>query len=153
MIDNKDSYILSPLILLSCTVSHHTLLDRQKKQGVHPKVYKSKLKVKSHDRSNYFICNNDDGKIVSSCAVMGSKLLTLPRFADMYTFRMNTWNTLPECKQQKMHNNSLATVKSQIQQAEEPMPTVVLSMEAVWVVNGILLDYVTSEVVLEEPDI
>jgi hypothetical protein len=66
---------------------------------------------------------------------------------------MNTWNTLPESYQQRVYNNSLATVKRQIQQAENPKPAVVISVEAARVDNGILLEYLASEVVLEEPEI
>jgi len=73
--------------------------------------------------------------------------------ADMYTFLMNTWNTLPESYQQRVYNNTVATVKRQIQQAENPTPAVVISVEAARVDNAILLDYSTSEVALEEPEI
>jgi len=66
---------------------------------------------------------------------------------------MNTWNTLPESYQQRVYNNTLATVKRQIQQGENPTPVVVISVEAVRVDNAILLDYLTSEVALEEPEI
>jgi hypothetical protein len=76
-------------------------------------------------------------------------LLTLPGVADTYTFLMNTWNTLPESYQQRVYNNTLATVKHQIQQAENPTPAVVISTEAASVDNAILLDYLTSKVALE----
>ena len=66
---------------------------------------------------------------------------------------MNTWNTLPESYQQRVYNNILATVKRQIQEAENPTPAVVISMEAARVDNAILLDYLASEVALEEPEI
>jgi len=66
---------------------------------------------------------------------------------------MNTWNTLPESYQQRVYNNTLATVKRQIQQAENPTPAVVISVEAALVDDAILLDYLTSEVALEEPEI
>jgi len=66
---------------------------------------------------------------------------------------MNTWNTLPESYQQRVYNNTLATVKRQIQQAENPMPAVVISVEAAHVDNAILLDYLTSEVAPEEAEI
>jgi hypothetical protein len=66
---------------------------------------------------------------------------------------MNTWNTLPESYQLRVYNNTLATVKCQIQQAENPTPAVVISVEAARVDNAILLDYSTSEVALEEPEI
>jgi len=66
---------------------------------------------------------------------------------------MNTWNTLPESNQQRVYNNTLATVKCQIQQVENPTPAVVISTEAMSVGNAILLDYFTSEVAIEEPAI
>jgi hypothetical protein len=66
---------------------------------------------------------------------------------------MNTWNTLPESYQQRVYNNTLATVKREIQQAENPMPAVDISMEAASDDNAILLDYLTSEVAIEEPEI
>ena len=62
---------------------------------------------------------------------------------------MNTWNTLPESYQQRVYNNTLATVKRQIQQAENPTPAMVISMEAARVDNAILVDYVSSDVALE----
>jgi len=65
---------------------------------------------------------------------------------------MNTWNTLPESYQQRVYNNTIATVKRQIQQAENPTPAVVISVEAARVDNAILLDYLASEVALEEPE-
>ena len=49
-----------------------------------------------------------------------------------------------------MYNNTLATVKRQIQQAQNPTPAVVISVEAAGVNNAILLNNMTSEVVLEE---
>jgi len=66
---------------------------------------------------------------------------------------MNTWNTLPESYQQRVYKNTLATVKHQIQQLENPTPVVVISVEALRVDKAILLDYLTSEVVVEEPEI
>jgi hypothetical protein len=52
-----------------------------------------------------------------------------------------------------VYNNTLATVKRQIRQAENPTPAVVISVEAARVDNAILLDNFTSEVALEEPEI
>ena len=66
---------------------------------------------------------------------------------------MNTWNTLQDSYQQRVYNNTLATVNRQIQHAENPSPAVVISMEAVRVDNAILLDYLACEVALEEPEI
>jgi hypothetical protein len=66
---------------------------------------------------------------------------------------MNTWNTLPESNQQMVYNNTLATVKCQIQQAKNQTPALAISVEAARVHNAILLDYLASEVALEEPEI
>jgi hypothetical protein len=66
---------------------------------------------------------------------------------------MNTWNTPPESYQQRVYNHTLATVKRQIQQAENPTPAVVISVEAARADNAILLHYLTSKVALEEPEI
>jgi hypothetical protein len=66
---------------------------------------------------------------------------------------MNTWNTLPASYQQRVFKNTLATVKRQIQQVENPTHAAVISTEAAGVDNAILLDYLTSEVALEEPEI
>ena len=71
----------------------------------------------------------------------------------MDTFLTNTWTALPESYQQKMYINTLPTVKRQMQQAENPTPAMVINMEAARVENAILLDYLTSKVVLEEPEI
>jgi hypothetical protein len=73
--------------------------------------------------------------------------------ADVYTFVMNTWNTLPEGYQQMVYYITLGTVKRQIQQAENPMPVMVIRVEAARVDNAMLPDYLASEVVLEEPEI
>jgi len=124
-----------------------------KNKGVHLKASKSKLKANRPDRLNYSNHKNDGGKNASYSAVMGHKLLTLPGVADTYTFLMNTWNTLPESYQQRVFNNTLATVKHQILHVENPTPAVVISVEAARVDNAILLDYLASEVALEEPEI
>jgi hypothetical protein len=52
-----------------------------------------------------------------------------------------------------VYKDTLAIVKRQIQQLENPTPAVVISMEAVSVHNRILLDFLTSEVALGELDI
>jgi len=153
MIDNKDGHIPSPLIMLTCTVLRHALLEWQKNKGVHPKASKSKPKADRPDRLNYCNYKNDGCKNTSCCAAMGCKLLTSPGVADTYAFLMNTWNTIPESYQQRVYNNTLATVKRQIKQAENPTPAVVISAEAARVDNAILLGYLTSEVALEEPAI
>jgi hypothetical protein len=52
-----------------------------------------------------------------------------------------------------VYRNTLATVERQIQKAENPTPAVVISVEAACVDNDILLEYLASEVALEEPEI
>jgi len=153
MIDDKDGQIPSPLIMFTCTALHNAFLEWQKNKGVHPKASKSKMKANRPDRSNYFNYKNDGGKNASCCAATGCKLLTSPGVADTYELLMNTWNTLPESYQQRVYNNTLARVKRQNQQAENPTPAVVISVEAARIDNAILLDYLTSEVALEEPEI
>jgi hypothetical protein len=153
MTDDKDGHIPLPLILFTCPALRHTLLGWQKNKGVHLKASKSKLKADRHDRSNHFNYKNDGGKITSCCAAMGRKLLTSPGIADRYTFLMNTWNTQSQSYQQRVYKNTLPTVKHQIQQAENPTPATVISTEAACVDNATLPDYLTSEVVLEEPEI
>jgi hypothetical protein len=66
---------------------------------------------------------------------------------------MNTWNTLLESYHQRVYNNTLATVKRQIQHAENRTPAMVISTEAGSVDNAILLANLTSEMALEEPEI
>jgi len=61
---------------------------------------------------------------------------------------MNTWNTLPKSYQQRVYKIHLAMVKHQIEQAENPIPAVVISMKTAHNDNPILLQYLTSEVVL-----
>jgi len=139
--------------MFTCTALHHALLEWQTNKGVDPKASKAKLKADRPDHSKYFNYRNEGGMIASCCAVTGRKLLTSPGIADTYTFLMNTWNTLPESYQQRVYKNTLATVKHQLQQAENPMPALVISVEAARVDNAILLDYLTSEVALEEPEI
>jgi len=151
MINNKDGHIPLPPIMFTCTALRHATLEWQKNKGVYPKASKSKLKADRPDRLNIFNHKNDGGKIASCCTVMGRKFFTSPGVADTYRFLMNTWNTLPESYQWRVYNNTLATVKRQIQQAENPTPAVVLSMEAARVDNAIHLDYSASEVALEEP--
>jgi hypothetical protein len=52
-----------------------------------------------------------------------------------------------------VYKNTIATVKHQIQQAENPTPAVVITVDAAAENNAMLLDYLTSEVALEEPEI
>jgi len=84
---------------------------------------------------------------------MGRKLLISHGVVDLYTFLIDTWNTLPESYQQKVYKITLATFKRQIQQAQNAMPALVISMEAAHVDNAIRLDHLTTEVALEEPKI
>jgi hypothetical protein len=153
MIDDKDGHIPSPLIMFTRTALHHALQEWHKNKGVHLKASKSKLKADRPDRWNYFNCRNDGGKNTSCCAEAGRKLLTSHSVADTYTFMMIIWNTLLESYQQSVYNNTLATVKRQIQQAENPTPAMLISVEAAYLDDAILLDYLASEVALEEPEI
>jgi hypothetical protein len=153
MIDNKDGHIPSPLMVFSCTALCHALLEWQKNKGVHPKASQSKLIAEKPDRLGYFNYKKNGGKNASSCAATGCKLLTSPGVANTYTFLMNIWNTLLESYKQRVYNNTLATVKCQIQQAENPTPAEVISTDAACIENAILLHYLTSEVALEEPEI
>ena len=153
MIDNKDGHVPSPLIMFTCATLRHALLEWQKNNGVHPKASKSKLKADRPDCPNYLKYKNDNGDNISCCTATGHKLLTSPGVADTYTFLMNTWNTLLESYQQRVYNNTLATVKCQIQQVENQTPAMVISVEAAHVDNAILLEYLTSKVALEEPEI
>jgi len=66
---------------------------------------------------------------------------------------MTTWNALHESYQQRVYKSTLATVNRQIQLAEYPTPAVVISVNAPHVDNAYLLDDLTSEVALEEPEI
>jgi hypothetical protein len=90
MINNKDGYIPSPLIMFTCTALRHVLLEWQKNKGVHSNASNAKLKADRPDRLNYFNHKNDSGKIASCCAVTDLKLLTSPGVADTYTFLMNS---------------------------------------------------------------
>jgi hypothetical protein len=128
----------------------YALLEWQKNKAVQPKGSQSTLKADSPDHSNYFNHKNDDGEISSRLIITDGKLLTSPGVADTYTFLMNTWNTLPESYQLRVYNNILATAKCQIQQAENRMSPVVISVEAAQVDNAIFLDYLVSEVALGE---
>jgi hypothetical protein len=153
MINDKDSDIPSPLIMSTCTALRQALLQWQKNKGVHRKTSKSKLKPDGPDRSHYFNQNNYGGKNAFHCPSMGPKLSTSPGVAETYKFLMNTWNTLPESYQQRVYSISFATVKRQIQHAENPTPAMVISTEGASVDNAIHHHYLTSEVALEEPEI
>ena len=152
MIDDKDSHIPLPLIMFTCTALRHALLVWQKNKGVPPKASRSMLEGNRPVRSNYFNYKNNGGKNASCCAATVCKLSKSPGVADTYTL-MNTWNTLLESYQQRVYQNTLATVKRQIKQAENPTAAKDISNEAARVHNAILLDYLTSEVALEEPEI
>ena len=105
MINDKDGHILLPLIMYTCTVLRHALLEWQQYKGVHQKASKSKLKAVRPDRSNYFNYKNASGKTASRCAATGRKLSTSPGIADMYPFLTNTWNTLLESYQQRVYKS------------------------------------------------
>ena len=153
LIDDKDGYIPSPLIMFTCTLLRHALLEWQKNKCVPPKACKLKLKADRPDRLTFFNCKKHGGQHAMCCAGTGRKMLTSPDIADTYVFLMNTWNTLPESYQQSVYKKTLATAKHQIQQAENPMPAEVISTEAVHVEHAILLDSLTSAVALDELEI
>jgi len=96
---------------------------------------------------------NDGGMIASWYTVIGYKLLTSLGVADNYTCLLNTWNTIPESYQHRVYKNTIATVKHQIQQAENPTAAMMISVEAARVDHTIVLEYLTSKVALEEPEI
>jgi len=153
MINDQDGHIPWPRLMFTCTAVRHPSLEWQKNKGVHLRGSNSKLKADRPDHSNYFNYIKDDGMNASCCAATGHKLLTSPGVADMYTVLMNTWTTLPESYRQRVYKNTLATVKGQIRQAENPTPAVVINTEAVRVDNAILLDYLNSEMAIEESEI
>jgi len=153
MINNKDGSIPSPVIMFTYTALRHAPLEWQKNKSVHLKASKSKLKADRPDSSNYFNCTTDGGKHASCSAATGRKLLTSPGVTDTYTVFINTWNTLPDSYQQRLYKTIVAKFKYQIQQAENQTIAMVISVEAAHVEKSILLDYLTSEVALEEPGI
>jgi len=114
------------------------------------------FQVKAESRQTWSLellqYNNDGGKHASCCAAIGRKVSWSPGVADTDTFSMNTWNTLLESYQQRVYKDTLATVKRKIQQAENPTPAKVISTEAAHSDNAIL-DYLISEVALQEPEI
>jgi hypothetical protein len=71
----------------------------------------------------------------------------------MYKFVMITWNTQLQSYQQRVHKNTLTTVKCQTQQAENTTPAMIISVEVAHSDDAIILDYLTCEVALEEPGI
>jgi len=153
MINDKDSHIPLPPIMFTCAVLHHALLQWQKNKGVHLNPSKAKFKPDRPDRSNVFNSKTHGGKNTSCSAAMGHMWLTSPGVADNYTLLMIMLNTLQESYQQMVYTTTLATVKRQIQQRQTPTPAVVIRVDAARVNNVTLLDYLTSKVALEEPEI
>jgi len=151
MIDDEGSDIPLPLNIFTCTALRHAHLEWQRNKGIHMEDSKSKLKADRPHHSNNFNYKNDGGKNALCCAAIGRKFLTSPGIADTYAFLMNTWNTLSGSYQQRVYNDTLATVKGRIQQEENPTPAMVISVSAAPVDDAILLEYLTSDVVLEEP--
>jgi len=146
-IDNNDGHIPFLLIMFTCTVLHYAHQESQNNKGGPLNPSKSKLKADRPHCSYYFNYNDDSGKDISYCAATGHKFLTSACVGDMYTFMMNTWNTLPERYQQRVYKDNLATVMRQIQQAENPTPAMVIRMQEAHVHNSSGLNYLTSEVV------
>jgi len=81
------------------------------------------------------------------------KLLTLPGIAATYTLLLNICDTVLESNKQRVYTNTHATAKHQIQLAGSPMPAMVISMKAARDHNSSPLDYLTSKVAHEEPEI
>jgi hypothetical protein len=52
-----------------------------------------------------------------------------------------------------VYKNTLVIIKHQIPPVENPIPAVLITVKAAGVDNAILLDYLSSEVALEEPEI
>jgi hypothetical protein len=117
MINDKDGQIPLPLNMFSGTALGHVAHQCQNNKGFHPKAFKSMLKADRPDCSNCFNSKSDGGNNASCCTATGRILLTSPGVTDRYKFLMNTRNTLPESYQQSVYNNTLASVKHQIQQA------------------------------------
>jgi hypothetical protein len=80
-------------------------------------------------------------------------MLTSPGVADTVKFLMNTWNTQQESYQQTVYTHPGATVKCQIEQAENQTHAMGIKVEAVHVDNTKLLHFKSSEVILVEPEI
>jgi hypothetical protein len=118
----------------------------EKEQTCYSKSFEVKPKVDRPDRSKYFDFKSDRGTNSSCCAATGRKLLAWHGVPDTFTFLMNTVNTLPDSFQQTVYKNTLAQVKHRSHRAENPMPAVVLRVDAVRVGNAVVGDYLTSEV-------
>jgi len=128
----------------------HPFRKWQKNKVDHPNASKPKLNAGRPDHSNYFNYKNDAGKDISCCVATGHKLLTMPGVGETYTILMNTWNTQPESCQPRVYTSTTAIFKRQIRQAENSTPAVINRMDAGCIDNGILLNYLTSEVALED---
>jgi len=111
------------------------------------------LKPDRGDCSKYYNYKKVRGMTTSCCAAMSRKVSTLRGIAPTYTFMMNTWITLPESYKQRVYKYPHAAVNHQIRRMENPMPAVVISVDAACVDIAILPDYLTSKVRLEEPEI
>jgi len=107
------------------------------------------LKANRPDSSNYFNYKNGCVENTSCCAATGKIFLTLPGVAAMYTFLLNTWKTILESYQQRVNKNTLAAVKRQIQQVEDPLSAMMIDVEAARVENAIFLHYLPSKVALK----
>jgi hypothetical protein len=88
----------------------------------------------------------------SCCTETGRKLFTSCGITVTFADRMNTWNTLPESYQRSAYKFTPVTVKRQIQQAENLLPAVVISLEMAGVSNTIRVDDLTSKVPSKDLD-
>jgi hypothetical protein len=100
--------------MVTCTALRHDLPKWQMNKDVPLKASKSKLKEDRPDRLNYFNFKNNRLENASCHAATGHKVLTSPGVADTYAFLMSTWCTLLESNQQRLYNNTLATVERHI---------------------------------------
>lgn len=66
---------------------------------------------------------------------------------------MNPWDTQLESYRLRVYTCTLATVRCQIQQVENPIPAMEISMEAVHVDNTICLDHLASKVALHKREL
>jgi hypothetical protein len=111
------------------------------------------LKAETTDCWNNFNHNNHGGKNAASCAAIGRKMLASPGVTDMYKILLNTVNPLLVSYTQRVYKNSLATVKRQIKEVENPTPAGVNNVEAADLRNANCVGYLTSDVRVDQREI
>jgi len=70
-------------------------------------------------------------------------LLTSPGVADIYIFLMITWNILPQSYQPGVNLITLAIVKREFQQGENPIFAIFIRVNTAHVDNAILCHHLT----------